>query len=55
MKAVSTAKPRKASSLKHKPRVRAKKKFDLSWLLDRPLPPANELPENPVIFLRNLS
>lgn len=44
-----------------KPKSKAKakpartKKFDLSWLLDREMPPANELPENPVIVLRRRS
>ena len=53
MKAVTTAKHRKAPAAKHKPRPRAKKKFDLSWLLDRPLPPESELTENYVIVMRN--
>ena len=36
-------------------RRKGKKTFDLSWLLDRPLPPESELPENPVLFLRRQS
>ena len=53
MKTVLTAKRRKAPSAKRKPRARAKKKYDLSWLLDRPLPPESELLENYVIVMRN--
>ncbi len=52
MKAAPTTKHRKASVAMRKPRPRGKRKLDLSWLLDRPLPPESELPENPVLFLR---
>ena len=28
------------------------KKWDISWLVDRELPPADQLPENPVLVMR---
>ena len=55
MKAATTA-PRTRARAKavRKPAPRkAKKTHDLSWLLDRPLPPESEQTENVVIYLRN--
>lgn len=34
-------------------RRKGKKTFDLSWLLDRPLPPESQSQENYVIVMRN--
>ncbi|MBL9179382.1 MAG: hypothetical protein JNM65_15065 [Verrucomicrobiaceae bacterium] len=55
MKTKTVSKPRRA--VKRAP-LRAKKypkdASGLGWLLDEKLPPANQLPENPVLVLRRL-
>jgi len=52
----TTLPKRKASVPKRTGRAAARgKKRDISWLVDRELPPAHELPENPVIVLRRRS
>ena len=55
MKAASTvSRARTPAKAARKPaRRKAKKTFDLSWLLDRPLPPESESLENYVIVMRN--
>jgi hypothetical protein len=52
--ASKTTRPRARGKAASKPAPRkAKKTFDLSWLLDRPLPPESEATENYVIVMRN--
>jgi hypothetical protein len=53
MKATQPVKRRKAGkATRGKAVSRKKKTFDLFWLTDRPLPPAEELPENCVLVMR---
>ena len=52
--ASKTARTRARGKAASKPaRRKAGKTFDLSWLLDRPLPPESQSQENYVIVMRN--
>ncbi|WP_395749043.1 hypothetical protein [Prosthecobacter sp.] len=54
---MKTSAKKTASVREPRKKAAAKRKLDasgLSWLLDRKLPPQNQLPENPVLVLRRL-
>ncbi|MBE2284551.1 MAG: hypothetical protein IAE77_13930 [Prosthecobacter sp.] len=53
MKTKTVSKTRRAVKRAPAPaRVKKTKKWDISWLVDRELPPLDQLPENPVLLMR---
>lgn len=53
MKTKTALKPRRtAKHASAAARAKKAKKWDISWLVDRELPPLDQLPENPVLLMR---